>query len=390
MLNSMMENIEKNINSDFFIDMLRRTYEQTHSIQVVGDIIGELYLHHIINKDGFEFEEYMRTMENLYSKLGNKEITREMFEKEKAIAISTIIAHRLGVDTNKEITPEEQTKIKEYFLNEYITNGYVSHAFPAIYTDSIMKKGLLANPENRGESNVEVDEIQMMFMDKGIIAPLGGYPFYAGSGIYFEHDFNKVFQHAIYSPEWFNWFTSACHTQGFPELEKSPFIMRDEAACRKNIEDLCKNADLDPNETQKVISFYEKNYKKFQSPELSVALVSKKAVGKDNIELAVSPETGLIYTINLVLNDERGQFKEHIGNVSRVDIDPKDIHITHIPNADKYLYVNGYLRESKESLTDPKINLNMLKRIDSVSERLNPALREKICQIKQQTHNKIR
>ena len=39
-------------------------------------------------------------------------------------------------------------------------------------------------------------------MEKGIAAPLGGYPYYGGSGIYYEHDFTKVFQHAINSPEW--------------------------------------------------------------------------------------------------------------------------------------------------------------------------------------------
>ncbi len=384
----MMSNIGKHMNSEFFIEMLKRTYDETHSVQVIGDMIGELYTHHIINKDGFEFEEYMKTMEGLYSKLGKKEITPEMFEKEKAIAISTVIAHRLGIDTNKEITAEEQNQIKNYFLNEYVTNGYVAHAFPAAYKDSIAEKGLIANPENRGESNAEVDEIQMMFMDKGIIAPLGGYPFYAGSGIYLEHDFNKVFQHATYSPEWFNWFTSACHTQGFPGLEKSPFIMRDEEACRRNVEDLCKNAELSPEETQKVISFYEKKYEKLQSPELNVALISKKVVGKDSIEQAVSQDEGLIETINAVLSDKKGQFIEHIGNVSQVDIKPEDVHITHIPDAKKYLYVDEYSRESKESLTDTKTNLGMVERIDSVKERLNPVLKDKVEQMKKELSSK--
>ena len=380
----MIENIEKNMHSEFFIEMLKRTYEHTHSIGVVGDMIGELYTHHIINKDGYGFEEYMTKMESLYAKLGNKEISQEEFDKEKAVAISTVIAKRLGIDTNKGITIEDQNQIKQYFLSEYVTNGYVSHAFPEAYKQSIMEKGLVASTESRGESNTEVDEIQTMFMDKGIVAPLGGYPFYSGSGIYFEHDFTKTFQHAIYSPEWFNWFTSASHTQGFPGIEKSPFIMRNEEACRKNIEDLCKNAALSQEESQKVISFYEKNYEKLKSPELNVALISRKVVEKDKITAAVSEDMGLTETINSVLHDEKKQFREHIGNVSTTDIKPEDLHITHIPEVNKYLHVDSYARESRESLTDTKANLAIIERVDSVNEKLNPALKEKVTQVKEQ------
>ena len=45
----MLSNIEKNINSIFFINILRDNWNKNHSIHSIGNLIGELYLHHIIN-----------------------------------------------------------------------------------------------------------------------------------------------------------------------------------------------------------------------------------------------------------------------------------------------------------------------------------------------------
>lgn len=55
---NMLLNIDKNINSDYFIDILRSNYVRYHNIQYVSDLIGELYIHHIIHKDGFGFNFY--------------------------------------------------------------------------------------------------------------------------------------------------------------------------------------------------------------------------------------------------------------------------------------------------------------------------------------------
>ena len=54
----MLLNIDININSDYFIDILRSNYVRYHNIQYVSDLIGELYIHHIIHKDGFGFNFY--------------------------------------------------------------------------------------------------------------------------------------------------------------------------------------------------------------------------------------------------------------------------------------------------------------------------------------------
>lgn len=68
--------------------------------------------------------------------------------------------------------------------------------------------------------NEQPKEIQNIFMSKGIVSPMDGYPNYGSSGIYYEHDFTKVFQHVIDSPEWFNTFTSSDHITSYPKKLK--------------------------------------------------------------------------------------------------------------------------------------------------------------------------
>lgn len=373
----MLDNINHALNSDFMIDMLKQEWEKGHNISSLGNLIGEAYNHMIINKDGFEFETYMKTMEGLYFKLHSHQISPDEFNTEKAKTISYIIAQKLQIDTTKEVSIHDQEKIKNYFLKEYVVNGYVSHSFPDVYKHSILEQGLIANPIDRGTSSNEIQEIQELFMSKGIAGPLGGYPYYGGSGIYYEHDFTKVFQHAINSPEWFNFFTSSDHSKGFQSLEQSPYILRDENACRRNIMDLCSNAELTLEETEKVVKFYSETYKKFSSPTLNVGLISKQVVGKSDIEKTVPRDLGLIDTIVYTMNDNAKQYIEHTGNVSHETILPENIKVTNIPTANKLMYVTGYSRETKEHLTDLDLNLAMIQRAEQVKSRMITRMIEK-------------
>ena len=374
----MFNDLQRALNSDFLIQMLKRNWKEVHSISLLGNLIGEVYNHLIINKDGYGFEMYMSRMEKLYVQLGKNEITQEQFDLKKAEIISYVIASRLWIDTSREFSDVETNKIKNYFLNEYVVNGYVSHSFPDVYKESIMNKGLVPSVSGRGESNFAFQEIQEIFMKKGIAAPLGGYPYYGGSGIYYEHDFTKVFQHAINSPEWFNWFTSSNHLKGFQSIECSPYILRDEQACRRNIIDLCINAQLSEDESKKVMMFYLENYKKFASSTLNVGLIPKRVVGKNDISKSVKPNLGLYETIISVMNDSENQYKEHVGNVCNDVILPQNIKLSHIPDASKFISVSGYVRESKDNLTNPYENLNILLRARDNSSKMNDRMYEMV------------
>lgn len=373
----MIENINSALSSNFMIEMLKREWDKGHNISSLGNLIGEAYNHIIINKDGYGFETYMNKMEELYFKLHSHQISPEEFQIEKAKSISFIIAQKLNIDTTKEIAPSDEEKIKQYFLNEYVKNGYVSHSFPEVYKNSIMENGLIADPGLRSSSSNEIQEIQELFMSKGIAGPLGGYPYYGGTGIYYEHDFTKVFQHVINAPEWFNWFTSSDHSKGFQGIEQSPYILRDETACRRNILDLCSNSGLSREETEKVVKFYSETYEKFSSPTLNVGLISKSVVGKNDVLKTVPRNLPLIDTIITTMTDSEKQYTEHVGNVSHETISPEHIKITNIPSANKLMTVSEYSRETKEHLTNPDNNLAIIERAEQVKSRMTPRMIQK-------------
>lgn len=379
----MVENINRALNSEFLIDILKDTWEQTHNISSLGNIIGEVYNHMIIHKDGYRFEDYIKQISSAYGRLGTHQLNKEQFDIEKSKIISSIIATKIGIDITKPVSLNDMNKIKEFYLKEYIEKGYVSHSFPEAYKDSILSQGLIATPERRGSLSENIQQIQEMFMDKGVVSPIGGYPYYGGSGIYYEHNFTNAFQHAINSPEWFNWFTSSDHSKGFQRIEKSPYILRNEEACRRNIDDLCSNADLSIEQTSKVVQFYKDNYSKFSSPNLNVGLISKKLVGKDDVSKAVPASLGLLETISYTMQDKANQYQEHQGNVYMGIIPPSEIQVTNIPTVNKFIKVNEYERESKEHLTDINSNLALLSRAESNGNRMTPRMNEKIIKTKE-------
>lgn len=386
----MLLNLEKTLNSEFTIQMLKRNWEKEHNIHSLGKLIGEVYIHHIINKDGYGFEYYITQIEALYTQLKERKISPENFNLQKSKLISIVIANKIGIDVKKEITQEDITRVKNYFLQEYVVNGYVTHSFPEAYINSIMNDGLIGTTEERKDKPLEIQEIQYIFMSKGITAPLGGYPYYEGSGIYYEHDFTKVFQHAVDSPEWFTWFTSSDHTTTYhSDIETSPYILRNEEYCRRNVNDLCQNAELSLEETKKVIDFYTKTYDKFSSPKLNVALISKKMLGKNTISNVVPSDMDLFSTITYVLKDGARQYEEHKGNVYNGTISPENFKISVIPNASKYIKAEQYSRETREHLINPQSNLAILKNAEDNKSRMTPSMTEKIELTKAKLEQKV-
>ena len=381
---NMLLNIDKNINSDYFIDILRSNYVRYHNIQYVSDLIGELYIHHIIHKDGFGFNSYMDQISELYVQYRDRKISPKQFKMLKARLIAVVIASKLNINISDQISQSNILQIKNYFLQEYVANGYVSHSFPEAYYESIVNNGLIALTNDRTKNSHEIEEIQNMFMSKGVVTPMGGYPYYGGNGIYYEHDFTKMFWHAIDSPEWFCWFTSSDHSTAYhKDIEVSPYILRSENDCRINVEDLCRNAGLNIDETKKVLDFYHNYYNKFSSPKLNVALIPKRVVGKSDVSKVVPSNMDLLSTISYVLNDGSKQYTEHNGNVCFETISPEQFKISVIPLASRYMFAKQYLRETKEHLTDSKNNLAILENVENNKNRLVPSMISKIKEVRQ-------
>lgn len=387
----MIENLNKDLNSPYFVSMLAENWSKYNNTRYLGDMIGEVYNFHILFKDGIGFHEYMDTISSMYdsyyTKINSdgvteedkKKASRQLYEK-KSRYMASFIAKRLGIDP-QTATPEDALRVKEYFLREYVENGFVSHSFPDAYRQSITQGGLIATPTSRGDGVDKKMEIQKMFMKHGVVAPLGGYPYYGGAGIYYEHDFHQVYFHALGSPEWFKWFTSADHTNTYHEgIDRTPYVLRDEMSCRRNVSDLCFNAGLTEVETMKVMAFYRENYARFQSPRLNVALIPKRVVGKDKIEDLEVDGLSVVDTIMVVMGDKKKQYLEHIGNVSREDIPASEFYVTEIPAAKRYITPpSGYAREGKGELLDTEKSLAMIEHIsshDSMVEELKAPLAE--------------
>lgn len=387
-----MDNLEELLNqtlsSDRILASLKQNWDKYHNIDYIGDFIGEVYLLYMICKDGFGFDYYMTKMDELYHKYYDRQISPEDFNLEKAKTISIVIANKIGIDINQEITQGDKNKIKDYFLREYVENGYVAHSFPDAYKQFINENGLVGIIDEKKDKPRDIVEIQKIFMSKGIATPLGGYPYYDGAGVYFEHDFSKVFMHSIDSPEWFKWFTSSDHTTAHhSNIETSPYVLREEKYCRRNIEDLCQNAELSSEEELKVLKFYQESYEKFKSSKLNVALISKKFLGKNMISEAVPANLDLFDTIKFVLRDGALQYVEHVGNVYSGIIPPSEVKITEIPPASEYLNAFNYLRETKEQVTDLQTNINLYKKILNHEGSLTFEMRKNVIEADEQLEN---
>ena len=129
-------------------------------------------------------------------------------------------------------------------------------------------------------------------------------------------------------------------------------------------------------------------YAKFISPKLNVALISKKTLGKANIQGAVLKDMDLLSTISYVLNDGAHQYTEHQKNVYNGVIPPQELNFSVIPNASIYIKADYYSRETKEHLTNHDNNLAILQNIINNKNRLAPLMVSKVEKIKNEIINK--
>jgi flagellar biosynthesis GTPase FlhF len=115
-------------------------------------------------------------------------------------------------------------------------------------------------------------------------------------------------------------------------------------------------------------------------------LIPKKIVGKNDISKTVPFNLGLFDTITYTMKDKSNQYIEHQGNVYYGTIAPQNIKISNIPSANNIITITEYSRETKEHLTSPETNLDILKRAELNKSRMTPRMVEKV----ETTKNKIK
>ncbi|MBQ8131266.1 MAG: hypothetical protein IJ193_02110 [Bacilli bacterium] len=359
MINNISQTLERQDIIDDISGMSDYLIEQDKpeaALAMVSNAIGSVFLYHIIHKDGYNFDNYYYSLMDLYK----KGLSPEEFNTEKSKLIMESIKSRLNI-TSEQMTPEEDKRVRDYFLTQYVEKGYVAHSFPSSAYQSIRENGLSAKKREWGKD--EVKELSEIFSSHNVPGAFGGYPYYEGEGLYYEHNMEWVYRHGLYSPEWLNVFTSADHYIDLGDLSKNPYIFRTgnkkdpaDQACVRNVEDLIHNSELNSEEANQVRDFFDRQWKTLETPGSNVALIPKSIVGKDNKELAADGTTTALETIKNSLTDSGNQYKEHVGNVynGEKDIPYTSMVVIKLPSVRKYINNIEFKRETKEELRDSK------------------------------------
>ncbi len=353
----MIENIEGTINSDQFKSILRNTWESTYNIDIISDLIGELYTINIINKDGSYYDYYMSNMISAYLDLYDNKISKDELDIIKAKLIYKIISLKLNINNLDDSTNSKDEIIKDYFIKEYVKEGYVTYSYHDKNKEEILKHGF--TPGVPISDKDEIKNINLLFMELGLPAVMGEYPHFDKEGISLQHNLNQTFINAINTPEWFNKFTSSNHNKDYTNIEETPFILRSEKDCHNNVLNLCYNAGLNLTETVLVMNFYNKYYNQYSSPNLNVGFISKKYLKDSNIvEKDYSDLNAISVIINIIKEEEKIGIKNY-----NIYLNPYDIKRTSIPTADQYLNANNYKEESYDELYDPNLNSTLNNKI---------------------------
>lgn len=352
---------------------------ERNNMYLSGKLIGEVFRYCIIHQnqkiDQEEVKRYIQDIKAVYysSYLLDEKLQSQFIESNRSGVIAKSIAEKLNIDhSSKEISPKDQERIKEYFINNYVKNGYVFHSFPSQRKQTIQEVGF--TQVEKLWDNEKVEEVVKIFEEQGVIKALGGYGFYDGEAkekgttapndeeqnkrkIYVEHNPEEIFFHTLSSPEWLKFFTSSSHTISDKSLESSPFFVKNYEACKQNVKDLCKNAGLTREQKEKVSSLFKECWKTLGKPELTTALIPKAKVGKDHVPKEIE-NLNILETISYILTDSTRDFVEHVGNVVDVDkIKGKDLEIVEMSSAETFIHCDSFKRETQEELYDPEKNV---------------------------------
>jgi len=367
----MIENINKELSSEKIKNIINYFWEKTHSLYVSSIFVGEIFTYYAINQDFDGFDEYISDMVKLYDetidfKKYNYDHLKKMyrnisnvfdevildtedFKISRAKNICKSISKKLGINKSiEDLSKEEKELIKNDFIQNYIYNGFVIHSFHSALYDSIMEKGLSSNDRIWDDS--EIMSLGNIFFSKGAYGALGGYSYYNGNGLYFEHNYRKLYSHAIYSPEWFNFLTSSNHLTGFPDIDRAPFALKNYDACKQNVIDLCNNVGIDEQQKEIVLTMFNKYFEMFKSKDVMVALIPKKVVKKDQINSEILSNKNLLETIIYLSDDINQEYKEHFGNVWNGNIPSEKFDIIKLPKLENFIKIDEFTRETKDEL----------------------------------------
>ncbi len=191
--------------------------------------------------------------------------------------------------------------IGKMIVNNYFINGYGFHAFNAGLYNEISKNGLLVK-DKLIDTNLfyEVDNI---FKKRNAMV-FGLYKPEDNNSIFFAGTLNNIYQYGAGSPSFFRKFI-------FQSDKEDNYLKRNYDKCLESVLNTIKKYNLNENEKQIVLEFFDKYYQLFSTNDYYVALYPLKR----NINTDYTKE------------DIKRLFKEELSYNYRVydDIKPNDL-----------------------------------------------------------------
>lgn len=201
-------------------------------------------------------------------------------------------------DSNKDMNDGD---IGRDIINNYFTNGYVFHSFNAGLYDEINRNGLLVK-----DRMIDTDlfrEVAKIFKKRNAQV-FGLYDTKRENSIFFAGTLHNIYQYGVGSPSFFRKFI-------FQSDKEDSYLKRDYNECLKSVLMTIDKYNLDDNEKEIVLEFFNKYYEIFSLDKYYIAMYKIKR----NINTSYTKD------------DIKRVFKEELYHDYRVyeDITPDDL-----------------------------------------------------------------
>lgn len=174
-------------------------------------------------------------------------------------------------------------------IKRFILNGYCYHSFNASFFNSIFQNGLVMQEKPWDQNKME--EVRNIFIKKGIHDVFGLYKPQKITPIFFANSLKSSSFYAYSSPTWFKHFTSG-GMKNRSGMDKDAFFKRDYNSAYHNIELLCKEGNLNIDETNLVFSFFQEYWDKLATFELPMVAIIKRKSLKTEEKIVIAPVEG--------------------------------------------------------------------------------------------------
>jgi hypothetical protein len=251
----------------------------THNITVNNAVIGFLTNYLIIHQEEYEMDKlYEILQESNINSMNSRELN-DFFNR--IIVLS--VQKKLGLEEIDSLEAKE--KIANFVYTNYVENGYCFQGLNGNYRDSVMINGLTSKFSRLEDSRlIIVDDIfKKHGLDKIFYSKLDETtitPYY-----YTTDQMSTAYHYSYHNPEWFSYFCASGNNMPDNEYDRSAYYMRDKESCRKNLEKLCANYHLSPQEQRYVLDFFSDSWENLigNCQENAMVLIERQILNRNKI-----------------------------------------------------------------------------------------------------------